>query len=637
MKMNKTKVTVFTVVMLLSVCWMPVAAFCQFRFIDATIPAKLKAFAQPTAEVGPGFVVFDFDNDGWDDIYTAGGVVEDHLFRNMHDGTFMDVSDSSFQVHDKYSYTRGGSAFDFDNDGLTDLYICCQRKDILYKNMGNGVFKNVSRQAGIIAPLTENQSNCSTFGDFDGDGDNDLYVARWIEENRFIQEPGQPASGYAHRGYRELMYVNNGNGTFTESALPMHIDGDTGNTNIALLFDYDRDGDLDILVGNDFGVQLKPNIVFKNMLMETGEPTFVDVTKEIGMETHLFCMGIGPCDYNRDGKFDFYETNIGPQVLLENRGDHFVDVTAKTGVPNGFLFHDNSTMSVTWSAVFGDYDNDGWEDAMIVHGFEGVIPPWSSNEIDTTEFIRNIGSFFENVTDQVGVSLDLRGRGGVQFDYDHDGYQDLGFASMGRIAGGSQKSDFRLLHNVTPHTANAHWLEMKFTAKRTAKEGVGTIVDVWAGGIVHSRQVSTGGGFTSQNSLIQHVGLGEYAMADSIVVYWPCDKNRHRQIDRYYNVQADRMIAYEENTAVDGVASSSSSAQTIQLYPQPAHSELNVTNIKAAAQANYEVYNLLGVRVLSGFSNENSMKLSLSDLKNGVYTLRIISGNDVVTKQFIKQ
>src|SRR5205085_8457204 len=104
------------------------------------------------------------------------------------------------------------------------------------------------------------------------------------------------------------------------------------------------------------------------------------------------------------------------------------------------------------------------------------------------------------------------------------------------------------LKNITPESDQPrHWLEMRFTAKRTAKEAIGTTIDVWENGNVHTRQVSTGGGYGSQNSLMQHVGLGEAAMADSIVIYWPADRSRHRQIDRYYNVPADKMYTVKEN------------------------------------------------------------------------------------------
>jgi enediyne biosynthesis protein E4 len=314
----------------------PVLGFAQYRFEEATIKTGIKASSSQPSEIGPGPAVFDFDNDGWDDIYTAGGTSKDHLFRNMHDGTFLEVSDTNFQQ--KFhtgSYTKGGTAFDFDGDGLTDLYVVCERHDMLLKNMGGGVFTDVTKTARIATPLSLNETNGATFGDFDGDGDNDLYAARWVEEYRFDQPAGNAPTGYAHKGYRNYFYVNNGNATFTESAVAYHIDGDTGNTNIALFFDYDRDGDLDLLIGNDFGVELMPNIVFKNMLMETGTASFVDVTDSIGMGSHLFSMGIAPNDFNRDGKFDFFETNIGDELMMQNMGDHFQDVSKEVHTPTG--------------------------------------------------------------------------------------------------------------------------------------------------------------------------------------------------------------------------------------------------------------------------------------------------------------
>ena len=642
---------------------LPVMARGQFLFQDITNQANIFFLSAETTDIGPGVVVFDLDGDGWDDLYMAGGLDSDKIFLNMHDGTFKNVATNSFAIHDhdRRLYPRGGSAFDYDNDGFPDIYAVCENRDILWHNNGDGTFTDRTRVAQLNFPLDQNESNSSTFGDFNGDGSNDLYVARWVQEAKFLSDGPGNDTGYAHKGFPNWLYVNNGNGTFTERAKEFGVDGDTGNTNIALFFDYDRDGDLDLFVGNDFGVELKPNQVFKNMLMETGEAKFVDVTKEIGLETHLFCMGIGPNDFNRDGNFDFYETSIGPEVLMKNNGDNtFSDVSATVlpggkispGVPgypvgaNGYERH-GSNMTTTWTALFGDYDNDGFEDAMIVHGFEGGITPWLANQnrLDTTVFFHNkLGNAFDDITDNALVDtfgkpmyLNILGRGAACLDLNHDGKVDICFASSGRSIG-SEKRDFRLLKNITPDKEIPnHWLEMRFTAVRTAKEGIGTIVDVWAGGAVCSRQVSTGGGFGSQNSLMQHVGLGKYTMADSVIVYWPCDKFRNRTINKYYNVTADQILHYTEDTTAKSGVKSAQSMEQIKVYPSPARNVLKVENLDASVSKRFEIYDLLGTRQIDVNCSERTFSLSLSNLKSGCYVLRITTAGNTVMKQFIKE
>ncbi|MDP4228985.1 MAG: FG-GAP-like repeat-containing protein [Bacteroidota bacterium] len=646
------RVTMKHVMFLLAIgLFMPALAHGQFLFKDVTIPANIYMRSAGVADAGPGVIVFDLDGDGWDDFYCPGGLDTDKLFLNMHDGTFKNVATPGFEIHnpDRSIFPRGGSAFDYDNDGFPDIYVCCQQRDILWHNNGDGTFTDRTREANLNFPLDRNESNSSSFGDFNGDGYNDIYVARWIQEAKFLTDGPGNDTGYAHKGFPNWFYINNGNGKFTESAVQYGVDGDTGTTNIALFFDYDRDGDLDLFVGNDFGVQLTPNQVFKNMLMETGVATFKDVTKEIGLETHMFCMGIAPNDYNRDGHFDFYQTTIGPDSLMKNNGDNTYSNVSKKTLPafNGHERHgDNKT--TTWTPILQDFDNDGWEDAMIVHGFEGGISPWLANQnrLDTTIFMRNIGSFFEDYTDNALVDrfgnpmyLDILGRGAAYLDFNHDGKIDICFAALGNGLG-IETRDTRLLQNITPdNEQNAHWLEMRFTAKRTAKEGIGTIVDVFAGGIIHTRQVSTGGGFGSQNSLMQHVGLGEFAKADSIVIYWPCDKYRNRTINRYYDVPADQIVQFTEDTtpkSAVGPVTAAASMQQIKVYPSPARDVLKVENMQTAGVKRFEIYDLLGVRHLDLTGTESVFTLSVNSLKPGYYTLRITSNGNTITKQFIK-
>jgi hypothetical protein len=621
---------------------MPGIASAQFLFKEVNKEAGIYMIATGASDAGPGVIIVDIDNDGWDDIYMSGGLDSDKLYHNMHDGTFQTILPPNITTHTASdgqwrAFTRGGIAFDYDNDGFTDLYLVCLNHDFLWHNNGDGTFTNTTRTANLNFPLDANQSMTATFGDIDGDGDNDFYVARWVELSKFSEDN----TNYAHKGFPNWMYMNNGNGTFTERAVEMHIDGDTGTTNIALLFDYDRDGDLDLLIGNDFGVTLTPNQVFKNMLMETGEATFVDVTKDIGMESHLFCMGIGPSDYNRDGNFDFYETTFGTDSMMMNNGDGTFKGVRDRVLPHGNGFERSGTgfMTTSWTALSGDFDNDGWEDYFIVHGFEGAIPPWltNPNQLDTSLFYHNFGGRFEDYTDKAMDEkyFDFRMRGAASFDYNHDGKLDFCIASQG-FNSPVEPQDFRIIKNISTSSFenNTHWLEMRFTAKRTAKEGIGTIVDVWAGGERHSRQVSTGGGFGSQNSLTQHVGLGEYPIADSIVIYWPADKNRHRQIDRYLNVKADTILNYVENTAAD--VAPVPSKQTAVIYPSPVNSVLNVKNLEGTGQKHFEIYDLLGIKHLDITGNESTFTLSVGNLKSGCYVLRITVNGNVITKQFIK-
>ncbi|MEI8135402.1 MAG: FG-GAP-like repeat-containing protein [bacterium] len=617
----------------------------QFLFDDGTAAAGIFMRSSGVAEAGPGVVVFDLNGDGWDDIYMSGGFDSDKIYVNMHDGTFKDQTPENISTHTGaaqqpfHIYPRGGIAFDYDNDGNIDIYSVCQQHDVLWHNNGDGTFSDATKTAHLDFPLDQNESMSATFGDFDGDGDNDFYVARWVNEWKYREDLFGHKIGYAHKGFPNYFYVNNGDGTFAEKAVEFKVDGDTGTTNIAMLFDYDRDGDLDLIIGNDFGTELTPNMVWKNMLMETGTATFVDVSHESGLQCHLGCMGIGPCDFNRDGEFDFLETTFGPDSLMMNLGHgKFKDVSkAMMPIGDGYERSGSGLTTTTWTALMGDYDNDAWQDAFIVHGYLSLPTLWNSITSDTTEFYRNVNGHYENVTPTTmnGRFLSFKGRGAAYLDFNHDGKLDICVGSL-ETDPSSLNSDFVLLKNIsTTPISSAHWLELRFVAKRTAKEAIGTIVDVWAGGIRGSRQVSTGGGFGSQNSLMQHIGMGTYAKADSIIVYWPADKNRHRQIDRYYDVQADNFYTYTEN--VSAVAEPvTTRGMSLRISPNPAFDVLHLTDLDPSVETHFGIFSMLGVLLVDAVGRSVEVTLELQSLKPAPYVLRITERGETKYFSFVK-
>ncbi|MEI8135401.1 MAG: FG-GAP-like repeat-containing protein [bacterium] len=629
---------------------LPELGYSQYLFRDVTPSSRVYMRSTGADEAGPGAVVFDFNGDGWDDLYLSGGYDSDKIFINMHDGTFKDITPPNMSVHMTdasvkwRTFPRGGTAFDYDNDGLPDIYSACQSHDMLWHNNGDGTFTDVTVKAHLVMPLEVNQSMSASFGDYDGDGDNDFYVARWLAENNFGVDVLGNKIAYTYKGFPNWFYENNGDGTFTERAGEYHIDSDTATSNIPIFFDIDRDGDLDIILGNDNGIQLIPNKVYKNMLMETGHATFVEVSKAMHLDCHLLCMGIGIGDFNLDGNFDLYETTIGPDSLMMNNGDGTFKNASPARLPhgNGFERHGGTYICASWTPLVGDFDNNGLEDVFIVHGALGTffsLEHTNPTKHDTSLFYENIGGYFKDVTDEAmdGMYVDLKARGAAYFDYNHDGLLDIALMQLSDDPN-SPIPDFHLLKNITPAIDPPnHWLELRFVAKRTAKEAIGTTIDVYAGGIVHTRQVSTGGGFGSQNSLMQHFGLGEYAIADSIIVYWPCDKYRHRQVDRYYNVKADAMLTYEESMGTGAVHQKSTSTNDIRIYPTPATTQLTVTNLTPELQSHFEIFDVLGAKKMDTYGTSSERTLFLESLLPGSYYLRISSRDGSTTRPFVKQ
>lgn len=610
------------------------SSFAQFQFESATNTAKINQTCQSPSDMGGGIVVIDYDNDGWEDLYLPGGGSTDKLYKNMGDGTFKDVTDPTFAKHNNFtSYTHGGTAFDFNKDGYKDIFEVCKRKDLLWKNNGDGTFFNYSQPANIESPKEENVSHGASFGDVDGDGDNDLYVARWIA---YLYEGIDSNNGnlvQRLKGFQNHFYINNGNATFSERGREYNVN-DSGTTNIALFFDFDKDGDLDIFSGNDYGMYELPNRVFKNMLAETGIISFIEVANELGLDSRLFTMSISPNDFDRDRNFEIYQTSIVKEILLKQNNGIYTSIAKDVGLPEQYDTVNGSPW-VAWATLFADFDNDGWEDCFVTHGYLptiiGVIPVPLK---DTSRFYHSDNGNFTDVTKTNGVIYDGRGRGASLIDYDKDGRIDIVMGSLNTVPGVPTK-DYQVFRNVTPIRPDRNWIQIECKAIHTASEAIGTIIEVWANGICHMRQVTTGGGMVSCASLVQHFGIGESTVIDSVILYWPMTKDLYRQVDRYYNVQANQRISYTQ-LPKSAVFSTKKEENKLLLYPSVASSTITISGALATEDTKYEILSLLGESVATFYGKKDEVELPISTLSSGQYFVKVSTPTSTRAVKFIK-
>ncbi len=624
-----------SIIVLASVILMNDRCFGQFKFVDATEEAKLMQSSVPLNDIGAGVVVLDLDYDGWDDLYLPGTVTVDKLFMNQKDGTFKDITDPNLAKHNNFnSYTQGGVGLDYDNDGFIDIFMACRRKDLLWRNNGDNTFSNYSQPAGIEEPFDENATNSASYGDFDGDGDNDIYVGRWVKsQDSRIDSFG--ISHYVLTGFPNQFYVNNNNGTFTESYAQYGV-GDTGSTNVCIMMDYDLDGDIDILTGNDFGMAVSPNHVYQNQLAQTGVASFKSVGAEIGADIRIFDMTITPTDYDNDGDFDFFHSSIGGVFLLQNQNGIFKNVAQDIGFPLNLDINVPATPHITWTTLFEDFDNDGREDAFVVHGYirsigVGALLP---QELDTSRFYyQTADGKFEDVTLTDGVVVNSRGRGACAFDYNHDGMVDIVYGSLGRTPG-VNTADFRVFKNVTPPSNNRNWLDITCVAISTAKEAIGTTIEVFTNGVKHLKQVNTGGGMSSSASLVKHFGLGSATVADSIIVSWPMSKNLHRQVDKYYNVPVNQRITYTEQPRNSVI--NKESINTFSVSPTITHGKIIISGAPDGELTSYEIINVLGVRVAQFEGRKNQVEFSMNEIPSGQYFVYVHSTNRTDILKVIK-
>jgi len=505
---------------------------------------------------GSGIAFFDYDNDGWLDIYLTNGSRLDahwpagqapttHLFKNNRDGTFTDVTEKS--GIGRSGWQTGVCVGDYDNDGWDDLFCTFWGRNILFHNNGNGTFTDVTRQTGLYQEKGRWGTGC-TFLDYDRDGHLDLFVCNFVafdpdhppsmDSAVFCQWKGIPTmcGPRGLPGDTDILYRNNGDGTFTDVSEKAGILKTGPRYSItAVSYDFDNDGWPDIYVA----VDSEPSILFQN----NHDGTFTDVAVLSGCAYNAdgheqAGMGVGVADYDCDGWFDIFKTNFADDTsdLYHNNGDGtFTEVSFNSGVG----IHSNY---VAWGCGFIDYDNDGWADIVQVNGH--VYP-----EVDKYDFgesfknprlvYRNLGDGrFKDVSAELvpGISARYSSRGAAFGDYDNDGGMDMLILNMNDLPS--------LLHNVGGNRQN--WIKLKLVGTKCNRTAIGARVWVTTGKHRQVDEVHSGTSVMSQSDLRLHFGLGSAETVDLIEVKWPTTQ----KIERFTQVKANQILTIREGEGI---------------------------------------------------------------------------------------
>ncbi|MBI3485230.1 MAG: CRTAC1 family protein [Acidobacteria bacterium] len=486
-----------------------------------------------------GVALFDYDNDGWLDIYLVNGSTLDvlrgkeqppraALFHNNRDGTFTDVTTKAGVANERWGF--GATVGDYNNDGWADLYVTNFGKNRLYRNNGDGTFTDVAEQAGVAVSGAANiWTTAAAFGDYDRDGRLDLFVAgyvKWDIDN--LPTPGSAvvAGNYCEyrgqlvmcgprglAGERDFLFHNNGDGTFTEVAEKAGVSDPKGYYGFAATWaDVNDDGWLDLLVANDS----TPNFLYLNR----HDGTFEDASYPSGFALNengreQASMGIAVGDYNHDGRLDVYVTNFSDDynTLYRNEGDaNFTDLTFQVGLG------EQTIPFLGWGTMFLDYDNDGHPDLFVANGH--VYPEVDRNDWGTTWkqrplLFRNLnGERFELAPAATGSGLAVlaSARGAAAGDLDNDGRVDVVLNNL--------DGPPTVLRNVTPSKNN--WVSLKLAGSgKSPRDASGATVFLTAGGIRQRGEVLSGSSFCSQNDLRVHFGLGTATQVDALEIRWP--------------------------------------------------------------------------------------------------------------------
>jgi len=505
---------------------------------------------------GSGLAFFDYDQDGWLDIYLTNGVRFEetyepgkapiqHLLKNNRDGTFTDVTEKAGLG--RTGWGTGVCVGDYDNDGWDDLFCCFWGHNILWHNNGDGTFTDVTKKAGLWEDRVRWGSGC-TWLDYDRNGLLDLFVCNYIELD-ITKVPVPGATGYCQwkgiptmcgprglPGGMNILYHNNGDGTFTDVSEKAGILKPGPRYSITgVSYDFDNDGWPDIYVA----VDSEPSILFHN----NKDGTFTDISvmagcayNEDGQEQAG--MGVGVGDYDCDGWLDIFKTNFTDDTpdLYHNNGDGtFTDVTFVAGLGV-------NTQYVCWGAGFMDYDNDGWTDIFHVTGH--VYPEIENFHLDATfknprVVYRNLGNGkFRDVSAQMGPGVTERfsSRGCAFGDYDNDGDLDVLVLNM--------NDRFSLLRNDGGNKKN--WIKLKLIGTQCNRTAVGARARVVTGKHAQIDEVHCGTSVMSQSDLRLHFGLGDAKEIDWIEIKWPTTQ----KTEKFNKIEANQILTIKEGSGI---------------------------------------------------------------------------------------
>lgn len=507
------------------------------EFIHTNGESGQKYFIEP---IGSGVALFDFDNDDDLDLYLINGgdlpgrtspvPPTNRLYRNDGD-TFTDVTVEA-SVGDT-GYGLGCCVGDYNNDGFTDLYVTNYGTNVLYRNNGDGTFTDITESAGIGG--NQFSSGCA-FVDLDADGYLDLYVVNYVQFDPETnpectrQDVRTYCTPEALQGAEDVLYRNNGDGTFTDITAEAGISGADGKGLGVVCGDIDNDGDMDIFVAND----TTPNFLYRNdsntVIKMTEDALFAGVA--LSEEGRAYSgMGANLGDFDNDGYLDIVITNFQDQTnsLYHNaQSGFFNEVSFARGIG------EKSLRYLAWGVDFVDFNNDGWLDLFVANGHlddnVAEIDPIGTYAQPNQLFLSNRGiNFLENP--DAAIAGQKVSRGTAFGDIDNDGDIDIVVSNL--------KDAPTVLRNDSDGTAR--WLRVKLIGTRCNRDAIGARVTVVSGDLTQIREVKSGSGYISQNDLRLHFGLSDATRVDTLTVRWLCGK-----VQTLQNVETNQTLVISE-------------------------------------------------------------------------------------------
>jgi hypothetical protein len=506
--------------------------------------------------MGPGCAFFDYDNDGWMDIflvnsgpsdfYSPAKPIRNALYKNNRDGTFTDVTEKAGLSGG--SFGMGVAVGDYDNDGFADMFVTAYGRPYLYRNNGDGTFTDVSQKAGLGPDVFSGHwTTSAVWFDFDNDGRLDLFVCSFVDYGKTSHYScGDNKLGKhfyciprVFKPTSSLLFHNNGDGTFTEVGRGTDIEKSLGKALGVVATDINNDGLMDLFVANDT-VQ---NFLFMNRGPDANGKTKweeIALAAEVGFSENgqpRSGMGVDAADFDGDGWQDLFVANVDQEMFSlyrNNKNENFTDVAHKHAVAQ------STRLLSGWGLKFFDYDNDGFLDLLLANGHPDDMIDNYSQQVRYKEplvlFHQENGKLV-NVSAESGpiFAKSFPARGLALGDFNNDGHIDV-------LIGNNGGAPVLLRNNAGRQN---HWLGLRLQGVKCNRDAIGAKITWSAAGLTRSRLKNNGGSYLSSHDPREVLGIGAATKIDWVEIRWPKPSGK---VERLTDVPIDRYITVVEKS-----------------------------------------------------------------------------------------
>ncbi|NNL82486.1 MAG: T9SS type A sorting domain-containing protein [Winogradskyella sp.] len=531
--------------------------------------------------IGNGVSFYDYDMDGLDDITLTTDANDGLRFYKNIGGFFVQ---QTINIPDLNYQTKQVNWVDIDNDGDKDLFATSNTNgNRLFRNDGNLNFTDITVAAGLPT------SNLMTYGASWGDYNNDGFLDVFISNRDATVNTSNP----------NYLFKNNGNGTFTDVSVIAGIDREKHLSFCSAFIDFNNDGWQDIYISND-------KLIHRNQLYKNnGDGTFTEFGAASNSDVLIDAMTVTVGDYNADGWFDIYITNLGRSVFLKNNGDEtFTDVATETGTEFD---------SIGWGAIFLDADNDTDLDLYVSSS------AYNSDTYISSAFYENKGDGIYQIPANAGFENDdSYSHCNAIGDINNDGLVDF-------VVTNTHNQNVFLWQNQ--NTSNNNWLKVKLEGTTSNRDGIGSVIEISVNGQKQYGYTLCGEGYLSQNSGYEFFGLGQSTVVDYIKVTWLSGIE-----DVYFNVPGNQVFNVLEGSSL---SIDEFNETTISLSPNPMKDVLRISATKPITEIT--IYNVLNQMVFKQRYNTSELTINSSEFSPGIYFVKAATEHGMSTYKLIKE